>query len=617
MATLKLSRETTNGQDAWVDSLTTASKATNYGHTTTLRVCAGTPTRRAYFVPFVPSYLYGATIIDSYLHVKIAVPVTANNTLRARAVTSAWIYNRVTYNLQPNRSSTVYADGPLVTSQSGWVVIDVGAIMALVAAGTLKWYGLAFELLTADGKTLYLASMDAATADRPYITTTYSRKPDAPTVAEPSGDKAIGTLAPPVAWNYHDADGDGQSAFQVIVTDDVGATVRDSGKVTDPAHTYTPPALASWNTYYRWKVRVWDTYDVVSSYSGLFRFRTNARPAVAITAPGVTTDSLAPIVAWSYADAEGQAWYRAYLQQLVGGVWTTLYDSGVINSAVASHRIPRGYIKVDVEATYRVIIYVADQVQRSVLVGQANYAAATQEFTLALAAITPVAALTAVNASAGLPGVSLTWTRATSPDDFDISRYRKREAVVDVPEWELVDTIDGTARSYTDHTCPSTDVTYQVVAVEDDRPSDGNPTVTARPRFVPFWLVCPEHPEYNCPLPAWDSQNPDMTLAEDADVFAPIGRRDKVFVTRDVKGIEGSISTVFYDGALPGGITARDAYLRLQNLRMTDSPVYLLTRWQSWQVFIRDLKLTPDSSLPGAYSVALTFSQTGGFDVSG
>lgn len=617
MALIKLSRATTGGQDAWVDSLTTASKATNYGHTTTLRVCAGTPTRRAYFVPFVPSYLYGATIIDSYLHVKIAVPVTANNTLRARAVTSAWVYNRVTYNLQPTRSATVYADGPLVTSQSGWVVIDVGAIMALVAAGTLKWYGLAFELLTADGKTLYLASMDAATADRPYITTTYSRKPDAPTVAEPSGDKAIGTLAPPVAWNYHDADGDGQSAFQVIVTDDAGATVHDSGKLVGTAHTYTPPALATWGVYYRWKVRVWDTYDVASSYSGLFRFRTNARPTVAITAPGVTTDSLAPIVTWSYSDAETQAWYRTYLQQLVGGAWKTLYDSGVINSALHSHRIPRGYIKVGVAATYRALVYAADQIERTSLVGQKNYTEAFGQFTLALPAITPVAALTAVSLAGGLPGVVLTWTRAVGPDDFDVYRIRDAVAGVDTPDWELVATIDGASRSYTDYACPSTGVSYQVIAVEDDRPSGSNPTATARPRFVPFWLVCPEHPEYNCPLPAWDSQSPDMTLAEDADVFAPIGRRDKVLVTRDVKGIEGSISTVFYDGALPGGITAQDAYLRLQQLRMTDADVYLLTRWQSWRVFILDLKLTPDSALPGAYNVALAFCQTGGFDVSG
>lgn len=617
MATVKLTKSTTGGQDAYVSAKSATTQAKNYGSETKLYARNKSGENLYSFLnASFPKYLRGAKIVSATLKLKLAENAPGANSLRVRVVTEGWKYNRVTWGNQP-AAAGAYVDHSIGNGASGWRSIDITDIIEDVAAGSLTWRGLRLSMVSQDSNRFDFHSMDAKkSSNRPYIEVVYSRAPDKVTSASPSASRAVATLTPKLTWKYRDPDGDKQTAYQVIVTNDADATIHDSGKLYGSTKTYqVPEAVLSWDTYYKFKVRVYDAYDVVSPYSGLFRFRTLARPSIEITAPIVTTASIAPRIAWTYTHPSTQAWYRVILQVFDEDAWRTVYDTQTVGSSDAAHVIPRGYVNEEV-TPYKVIVRVADATEREVIPDEPPYSEASAEFLLiGDPEVSPVSALTVSQATPKQPGAKLEWTRSTTPDLFIVWRKRTAVAAVDAPSWEFVAEVDGTEREYVDNTCPSTEVSYRVWSVVEDSPSNNNPERKITLRFVPYWLVCPAHPEYDCPIPAWRDYDPDMQLDEDSELFAPKGRRDKVQVTNSLRGFDGTLSTVFHDGAMP--IKAQDAYLRIQRLKATTEPVYLLTRWQSWRVEIMALGLTPMSSMPGAYDVSLSFVQTGGYDVPG
>jgi PKD repeat protein len=91
-----------------------------------------------------------------------------------------------------------------------------------------------------------------------------------------------------VSWIYSDPNGDPQSAYQVQVDDKGSFIVNevDSGKVMLPDTSYpSGPGLLTWNTTYRARVRVWDSFDLVSTWESSPSWKTpkHAFPLVNFT----------------------------------------------------------------------------------------------------------------------------------------------------------------------------------------------------------------------------------------------------------------------------------------------------------------------------------------------
>jgi PKD repeat protein len=69
------------------------------------------------------------------------------------------------------------------------------------------------------------------------------------------------------SWNYTDVDGDQENSWQIQVDNnsDFSSPEADSGRVYSTSNAYSTTNL-NYNTNYYWRVRVWDSKDVVSSW---------------------------------------------------------------------------------------------------------------------------------------------------------------------------------------------------------------------------------------------------------------------------------------------------------------------------------------------------------------
>lgn len=197
---------------------------------------------------------------------------------------------------------------------------------------------------------LRMRTIDNTGKTGPYTSTisfTVSHPP-APANLTPTGDLTLnyGSGAVTFDWDFTDPDAaDTQSAFQVIVErNDTSANVTDSGKVatnsTTTAWTFTIP-VGQKDQPLRWKVRLWDSDDVVGSYSTNQLFRVADQPQVVITYPAdnAIVDNARPTFTWTDTLTGGrtQASYRVRVQE-VGATLGTTYDSGTLSGTNLTHQ---------------------------------------------------------------------------------------------------------------------------------------------------------------------------------------------------------------------------------------------------------------------------------------
>jgi hypothetical protein len=83
-----------------------------------------------------------------------------------------------------------------------------------------------------------------------------------------AADYCLSATTRTFSWNYSDPDGDPQSAYQVQVDDnsDFSSLVVDSGKVYSSFTSFATTALSLNKTYY-WRLNVWDSRDLASSWT--------------------------------------------------------------------------------------------------------------------------------------------------------------------------------------------------------------------------------------------------------------------------------------------------------------------------------------------------------------
>lgn len=181
-------------------------------------------------------------------------------------------------------------------------------------------------------------------------------KTNAPPVAkaiEPTGDLAniaiTPTVNPTFVYRFEDSDpGDIQTAMQLIIEDTNGNTIHDSGKKQTAQSFYQLPESEKleWGTRYKWKVRVWDKFDIPSEYSFPEFFLPNRPPNVSNLRPGSNEKdkpegaSLTPTFEWDFEDLDLEA--QAAYQLIVRTTETDaeIYNTSKINRAVKEHTIP-------------------------------------------------------------------------------------------------------------------------------------------------------------------------------------------------------------------------------------------------------------------------------------
>lgn len=170
-----------------------------------------------------------------------------------------------------------------------------------------------------------------------YIVDTINVTPSAPTLTPKVNYDA--TAAATFAWTFNDP-GDTQSAYELeIERVDTGASIVDTGKVTSTtsSRNVTGGTLTN-GLNYRWRVRTWDSSDVVSDFSDWGTFSTAAGGTVTVTDPasdnpaGVETDDYT--ISWSVSGTT-QAAYNITVTSSGG----TLISTGWVTSTGTTYNV--------------------------------------------------------------------------------------------------------------------------------------------------------------------------------------------------------------------------------------------------------------------------------------
>ncbi|WP_444543219.1 glycoside hydrolase family 78 protein, partial [Lysinibacillus alkalisoli] len=191
-----------------------------------------------------------------------------------------------------------------------------------------------------------------AKSERVYTFTKTNAPPVAKTV-EPKGDLAniaiVSTITPTFVYQFIDTDpGDIQTAMQLIIENTNAQIVHDSGKRQTAQSFYQLPdnIKLEWGVRYKWRVRVWDKYDVPSDYTFDEFFLPNRPPNVANLRPGSNHEaspegtSLTPTFKWDFEDLDLEAQAAYQLAVRMTDTDAEIYNTNKIYKNVNEHTIP-------------------------------------------------------------------------------------------------------------------------------------------------------------------------------------------------------------------------------------------------------------------------------------
>lgn len=218
--------------------------------------------------------------------------------------------------------------------------------------------------------TITIAVTDAK-GETATSTHTFKKVNAAPTaqLVEPKGDAVnvpiVDKTQPILVWNFKDTDiGDVQSAYQVVIEDINGLIVHDSTKKIGTASYYQVPINLEWTKTYKWKVTVWDKYDVPSNASEYGFFKPNRAPNLTGITPGSTDKLLpskvgsTPVYTWTFEDLDVEAQAGYQLQIFKTADDSIVYNTNRVSKNVQTHTIPENVLLPGVE--YYAILTVWD-----------------------------------------------------------------------------------------------------------------------------------------------------------------------------------------------------------------------------------------------------------------
>jgi hypothetical protein len=248
---------------------------------------------------------------------------------------------------------------------------------------------------------------------------------------------------------------------------------------------------------------------------------------------------------------------------------TLLADSGKRTGTETSWTLPSGTFKSStIGVTYVVEVRCWDTQNRETTPDVPIYASTTRSFTVSLSGATTAVSGLAAAADANAPRVVLSWTRATAPDSYLITR--DGAAVED--DLAAVDAlVSGTSYQYIDDTAlPWRSHQWNVRAVVNGIASSST-TVTATPKQRGIWLL-----DKGLGLTVWiaGADEGSWSLGEEASVVTPLNATSSMRRIQSQRGFEGSISGTLVDQY---GVTALQYEAALLAMRANPTRVVTLS----------------------------------------
>lgn len=134
--------------------------------------------------------------------------------------------------------------------------------------------------------------------------------PAAPTLVSPLNGSVVNKAVTPtrLAWSHNPIDGSTQTAAQIRLSTDGGATWGTPIQVAGAAGSYDHPTDWAVNAQVLWQVRTKGAHEDYGAWSSSASFTVRQVPQVSITSPendDVVITSMPIVVTWSYSDQSG------------------------------------------------------------------------------------------------------------------------------------------------------------------------------------------------------------------------------------------------------------------------------------------------------------------------
>lgn len=409
---------------------------------------------------------------------------------------------------------------------------------------------------------------------------------------KPTGEawRLYSALGVGLTWVFDDTSSpDNQTAYQIIVErNDTLQLVHDTGKVSQSgiavgAETSATVVLAATlkEVQLRWKIRVWDSDDVVGAYSDYNLFRVGDAPVVTVTAPteGGSVTTPAPTITWTLAtgSARSQSQYRVIFRE----AGATVHDSGLVSSQATTYTPSLAILENG--GTYTVEV---------ILVDSGGFQASDTN-TFSVSYTVPAEPTFAVDATNYDPAgyVLVDWTATTADAEFVAWRVYRRDVETGVVVL-LDEIIDVNTRTFKDYLAPSGHeheyaVTETVlrfgVLLENSREATF-PTHAVTPVSDNYWLIHPDDETMTVML--HNVTEEQFSEEYEQETMNLIGRGRKTdYGTRF--GFTGSLTVQLYDVS---GSTARQQRLSLEALKAELRELYLRNPFGDvWQVTAGDI----------------------------
>lgn len=402
------------------------------------------------------------------------------------------------------------------------------------------------------------------------------------------------------SWLFGDTNSDDvQTAYQIVISKvSDGSTVLDTGKVTSTAQMANI-AVGSGNKNLElvWKIRVWDTDDVVGPYTSDVHFMLMDAGTVAITAPtGVSVPSPGPTVQWTFTPAVvANVAYRYRVFFYETATFEVVHDSGTIISASPEYIPPSPAAFLEEATEYTVYVYVEDV---EGLVGSDS-----ETFTTSWTLPTPPSPVTLDSSVYATDGyVTVEWDNSDIDSEFIAWRVYRITVSPDPPypvlnpsgTWDLVGevTTDDPTYSFEDYFAPSNSSNVWAVVQVANRFGSNveslyTSVVTGSLAGDSYWLLHPTDPDLNLLL-AHVTEESFQTEYEEEELKI-IGRGRK-YERGTNWGRTGSITAELRGLS---GVSAREERLKVEALK--DAGVAMFFRnpfGDVWKVNMGQVQIT-------------------------
>lgn len=463
----------------------------------------------------MPSDIPGNAVVSSaILTFTQYAAYTGANTLTVQRNAAAWVVSKATWNTRPALAGAAVSVSKTGSAAETQWSFDVTADVQGFVNGTVANNG--WRLWTTSATTRYVRG-SAGPVSRPSLTITYLTPTDAPVNLVPTGNQAVSLQKP---WLLFLAPPD-TTAINIQIDADMNSPYDfDSGDVSavsgslDMSTTAWIGLTAGGPSAY-WRARTVSSFGY-SAWSAWAQMRRVAKPTVTITSPGATSDDTTPPVTWTVSGGT-QVSYRVIITNSAGKI---VADSGQIVGTTTTYTPPKAVAAEGATATVEVRVWDDPNIHRVATPGDPVYASAFQTWTCQ--GVGSVAnALTVSAVSDGWsPAVTVTATRGTAPDSWQVWRADGSGAPTSLATG-LTNPL-----SYQDWTAdPNKPHTYYAVPYINGtgrgQVGGAAPKSTVTPTCTGIWLVDPADPTVRAVI--WGDEDADFDATEIAVIHQPIG----------------------------------------------------------------------------------------------